>query len=224
MENQKPYIKSTRVDSFEKLLHENSNSIFRRLNTWLLFFIFLLSISCVYMNEKINTMEIQMNEHKELSNYAIQKISSEQEKNNFYVEMSKPITGTALVELVENMNIQHPKIVIAQAIIESGFFKSDLFKTNNNLFGMRKAYQRPTVHMPTGIKLCFTNYSYYYSWHYSVYDYALWQTAYARNLTENEYLDVLRKSYAEDEKYISKIKNIISGCKTAKDIIVKYNL
>ena len=40
------------------------------------------------------------------------------------------------------LNIKFPHIVYAQAVIESGHFKSNIFKTNSNLFGMKEATAR----------------------------------------------------------------------------------
>ena len=214
--NLKPdYVKSTKVDTFEELVLENRNNIFRILSGWLLTVLIILFL--VFLNEKFENEKLQ-----EKVNF----LKTELELKNDTTEndFSKEISGVALIELIEQMNLQNQKIIVAQAIIESGHFKSDLFKSNNNLFGMRKAYQRPTTHVPINIEVKFKNYAYYYSWEYSVYDYALWQTAYARNLTENEYLEVLKKTYAEDENYVKKIKSIIYGCETTYDIISKYKL
>ena len=37
-------------------------------------------------------------------------------------------------------------------------------------------------------------------------DYALWQAAYARNLSKEEYLQLLEEIYAEDNDYVNLIK------------------
>jgi hypothetical protein len=75
----------------------------------------------------------------------------------------------ALVDMLKDMNLKYPHIVLAQAVVESNF-KSPLFIDNNNMFGMRKAYQRPNVQ--SGIN---RDYAVYENWRMSVIDYALYQ-------------------------------------------------
>jgi flagellum-specific peptidoglycan hydrolase FlgJ len=108
-----------------------------------------------------------------------------------------------MIKLIIDLNIAHPDIVIAQAIIESGNFKSNIFKENNNLFGMKMpAYRKTTA---IGIN---RGHAVYSSWRESVIDYALWQGKRARYSTKNQYLRRL-KSYAADPNYITKIKQRI---------------
>jgi uncharacterized FlgJ-related protein len=108
-----------------------------------------------------------------------------------------------MIKLIIELNIAHPDIVIAQAIIESGNFKSNIFKENNNLFGMKMPKYRKTTAI--GIN---RGHAVYSSWRESVIDYALWQGKRARYSTKNQYLRRL-KSYAADPNYIIKIKQRI---------------
>jgi flagellum-specific peptidoglycan hydrolase FlgJ len=108
-----------------------------------------------------------------------------------------------MIKLINDLNIAHPDIVIAQAIIESGNFKSNIFKENNNLFGMKMPEYRKTTAI--GIN---RGHAVYSSWRESVIDYALWQGKRARYSTKNQYLRRL-KSYAADPNYITKIKQRI---------------
>lgn len=111
-----------------------------------------------------------------------------------------------LKEYVLELNIKFPHIVLAQSQIESGYYKSHIFKENNNLFGMKEAKQRPTTNKGTE-----NNHAYYDNWKESVVDYALYQSKYLSSLkTEREYLDYISQSYAEDPNYVSKIKRIIN--------------
>ena len=89
-------------------------------------------------------------------------------------------------------------------MIESGNFTSNLFKQNNNMFGMKEAKQRPTTALGAE-----NNYAYYEDWQSCVEDYALWQSAYGRGLTDKQYLELLGSVYAEDSLYTNKIKNLI---------------
>lgn len=105
-----------------------------------------------------------------------------------------------------DINIQFPHIVYAQALIESNNFKSNVFKQNNNMFGMKAARQRQTTN--TGEQF---NHAYFETWKDCVLDYALFQARYLSKIkTESEYFDYLRENYAEDSTYVSKLKDIIS--------------
>lgn len=99
------------------------------------------------------------------------------------------------------IGIDHPDIVYKQALVESGNFTSNIFKQNNNLFGMRKSYSRPNTQ--TGVNLGYATYD---NWQMSVIDYALWQTWSAKKLKREDYLKLLGSSYAEDSDYIRKVK------------------
>ena len=110
--------------------------------------------------------------------------------------------------LIDTLNIEHPHIVLAQMKLESGNFKSDLAKNNDNFFGMKYPRQRATV--AQGVD---RGYAYYRSWSYSVLDYAIWQRRYASGLTEEEYLEMLSEKYAEDKAYVRKVKSIADSIK-----------
>jgi len=110
----------------------------------------------------------------------------------------------SLKAFITALNIKHPDIVFAQAVHETGHFTSNIFNENNNLFGMKMAYQRPKTAI--GIKNGHAEYS---NWKESVIDYALWQNKYANFLDKDDYLNYLSKNYAEDKKYVQKLKSII---------------
>lgn len=115
----------------------------------------------------------------------------------------KEVTDSLAYDIMLLLDIQHPHIAMAQMKLESGHYQSKLAKENNNYFGMRHPRQRTSVSL--GDK---NGYAKYRGWAYSILDYALWQRQYARNLTEEDYLTKLSNSYAEDEKYVEKIKII----------------
>lgn len=106
----------------------------------------------------------------------------------------------SLKRLIYILKIQHPDIVFIQAQIESAHFKSNIFKENNNLFGMKMAERRKTVAI--GVNRGHAKYS---SWQASVLDYKLMQKRYAHNKSRNQYF-VYLKHYAEDDNYVNKIK------------------
>jgi len=111
-------------------------------------------------------------------------LNLEKEKNKF--------TEEKFIELIKELNMKFPHIVYAQARIESGNFKSAVFRQNNNLFGMREA--RVRVNTAKGTNL---NHAYYDNWKESVYDYAFYQCRYMSNAdSEAEYYAALDASYA----------------------------
>lgn len=110
-----------------------------------------------------------------------------------------------LVDLLKDLNVKFPHIVLAQAKIESGNYTSKVFNENNNLFGMKEA--RIRIHTAQGTQY---NHAYYQNWRESVYDYAFYQCRYLSSLkTEDEYYHYLDKSYAEAENYVNSLKTIV---------------
>ena len=109
-----------------------------------------------------------------------------------------------VIELKE-LNVRFPHIVLAQSILETGHFNSNVFKANNNLFGMKMANRRCKTAKGTNL-----GHAYYDDWKESVMDYALFQSAYLRDLkTEKSYLDYLDKNYAMGSDYDKKVLNVI---------------
>lgn len=128
-------------------------------------------------------------------------IKENQKENEFTPEKLKGY----LIEL----NVRFPHIVYAQAYIETGNFKSHIFKTNHNLFGMKEAKRRPTTNKGTE-----NGHAYYDTWKESVQDYAFYQAAYLNDIkTEAEYLQYLQSNYAEAPNYMQALLNKISDDK-----------
>ena len=86
-------------------------------------------------------------------------------------------------------------IVYAQAIIESGSFKSGLCRNNNNIFGMRLAHSRKTTAIGTR-----HGYAKYEDWKRSVDDYVLFQNS-LKKMTREQYLKYLNKRYSATQNY-----------------------
>ena len=111
-------------------------------------------------------------------------------------------TSEKFKSYLTDLQIQFPHIVYAQACLETGHFSSKIFKSNNNLFGMREARGRVSTN-----KGAENGHAVYQHWRESVLDYALFQCCYLKNIkTEAEYYDYLAKNYAEDSTYVSKVK------------------
>lgn len=103
-------------------------------------------------------------------------------------------------------DIEHPDIVYAQTILETGHFTSEIFIQNNNLFGMKMPKIRETKAIGENL-----NHATFSSWLESVNDYKLWQDSFASGKTRNEYFIYLGKVYSEDKQYVSKLKRIIEN-------------
>lgn len=105
------------------------------------------------------------------------------------------------------LRIDHAEIVLAQMLIETSHFTSDVFKENKNMCGMKLPKQRPTTAI--GVN---RGHAVYKNWKESVIDIAIWQSIYGRRLTRDEYLKMLEKNgYAEDGSYIKTINNKIKS-------------
>lgn len=105
--------------------------------------------------------------------------------------------------VIKSLEIQFPEIVLAQAILESGNFKSKIAKNGHNIFGMKMPKKRKTI--ASGV---YKGYAKYCCWEESVYDYKLWQKS-KKFRSKNEYLKYLAKVYCKTPNYISKLKKII---------------
>jgi len=101
----------------------------------------------------------------------------------------------------------YPDIIMAQYQFESTKGTSYVAKHNNNLFGMRKAYTRKSVRCKSFDKM---GYAIYNNWQLSVIDRIYWEEHAFDNKkpSRKEYLDYIRKVYAEDANYINKIIKI----------------
>ena len=94
---------------------------------------------------------------------------------------------------IVSQKIYHPDIVLAQAKLETGNYKSKACTVYNNLFGLRK---------PDG------SYYKFNSWQESVKAYKDWiQNKYTPPNDYYDFLDSIR--YAEDASYISKLKDMV---------------
>lgn len=108
---------------------------------------------------------------------------------------------------LEKNKIKFSHIVLAQAKLESNNFTSSLIKTNNNMFGMKVAATRFTFATNAHD---YGNYAKYESLTDCILDYKAWQMQQAYNITNDEaYFNLLANIYAEDPKYVEKLKKLI---------------
>jgi flagellum-specific peptidoglycan hydrolase FlgJ len=107
-------------------------------------------------------------------------------------------------ETISKLNIKFENIVKAQIILESGNLTSIRAIRDNNIVGMKVAKQRPTTAINE------KGHAIYSSIEDCLIDYALWQSQNAfKCRTEEQYLKLLGRIYAEDTKYVEKLKRII---------------
>lgn len=93
-------------------------------------------------------------------------------------------------ELIRN-NIPHVNIVLAQAKLESGNFRSKIVKTHQNIFGLKKG----------------NKYRQYSHWTECVKDYKKYIS---NRYKKGDYFEFLNRiGYAEDSCYIEKLKTMI---------------
>lgn len=113
-------------------------------------------------------------------------------------------TADSVFSYIFLMRLEHPDIVMAQCIEESGNFNSPLFRNGHNCTGMRVPAQRPTLALGM-----LYNHARFRSWKDCIADYAIWQSIYARGLNEDDYFAYLDRVYAEKKGYSTRLKKII---------------
>lgn len=110
----------------------------------------------------------------------------------FGIKPPKELNIESLYEALRKYNVMFPKIVVAQALLETGYFTSDVCLNYNNLFGLR----RPS----DGAYYQFTN------WEQSVKAY---KDYVQYKYHGGDYLRFLQNiGYAEDPTYIYKVRSI----------------
>jgi flagellum-specific peptidoglycan hydrolase FlgJ len=92
---------------------------------------------------------------------------------------------------IQRQGIPHPHIVLAQARLETGNFKSDRCRRDKNLFGMKRGLRYAT----------------YRHWRDSVRDYK--QRISSRYKGGDYYIFLKRIGYASDPNYNRKVRHIV---------------
>nr|DAF16249.1 MAG TPA: Mannosyl-glycoprotein endo-beta-N-acetylglucosaminidase [Crassvirales sp.] len=103
------------------------------------------------------------------------------------------LNDDSLLEELQARNIAHPKIVLAQAKLETGNYTSKVYLTHNNLFGLRKADG---------------SYYKFNHWKESVQAYKDY-IQYKYQPPSNYYKFLEDIGYAEDKSYTDKLKRIV---------------
>ena len=108
------------------------------------------------------------------------------------------LNDSTLYLALEYYNIKHPRIVLAQAKLETGNYKSNHCINKNNLFGLYNSRKK--------------EYFSFEHWHHSVKAYKD-MIEYKHKNGEDYYEFLIRISYASDPAYIDKVKQIENNLK-----------
>lgn len=128
------------------------------------------------------------------------------EKEVVHIEVcSNDFSEEELIKAIKDIGFEHPHIVLAQAKVETGHFTSNIFKENNNLFGMKVAWNRPTTAIGRN-----RGHAVYSSWRESLLDYALYSAYYTSDKTEKELYTHLGRHYAEDPRYTYLLQAVVN--------------
>jgi uncharacterized FlgJ-related protein len=105
-----------------------------------------------------------------------------------------------------HLGIKHHDIFMGQVALESSYLKSNIFKTNNNMLGMKMPKQRRTTAI--GEK---NGFAYYRNWKDCVLDYLFYQQKYYTDDNEDYYEFLKRMGYCEKDDYVDKLKGVVWG-------------
>jgi len=118
-------------------------------------------------------------------------------------------TTDSIMSILTEVDAWYPEYIMAQAVLESANFTSEIYKTNNNLFGMKQVSKRSTTQ--TGKKTDKATYGHYNNWQMSVLDRVLWDLHRFETKPSREEYEKALMQYAEDSNYISKLNKVISN-------------
>ena len=113
-----------------------------------------------------------------------------------------------LIKEIQRLPFKYKDVILAQCILESGNFKSPVFKQCNNLLGLREAKQRLTL--ATGTHL---NHATFKTWKECLLDRLIFEAKYMHDLSRSEYLFYLNKVYAEAGGYSKVLEQMIKNNK-----------
>lgn len=129
--------------------------------------------------------------YMEMKDYYLETLPIKLEQPEFFFH-DKP-NKELLLEACTYYQLEEKEIVVSQAILETGHFRSDNCIKNNNLFGLYNSKKK--------------RYYKFNHWTESVVFYR--DKIQNRRKPNEKYYDFLNRiGYAEDKEYISKVKNI----------------
>ena len=160
-------------------------------------FSLLISLLSIFLFKLLFIPSISLKEVPSLKS-KYEKVCIAEVQNNF--------TKEKFINKIKQLNLKHPHIVYAQAMLESGNFTSKIFRENNNMFGMKQARVRINLAKSTQY-----NHAYFETWEDCLLDFAFHRATYFSKLkTEQDYYNYLGKYYAEDPSYVGKLKSMVN--------------
>jgi len=139
------------------------------------------------------------------------KLTSPEDKEKPKEEGLLPFSEKNLGQELKNQGVMYPDVAMAQSMLETGHFKSDIFLDNNNLFGMKHPRQRQTLSKGPS-----RGHASFDKWQDSVRDYKMWQD-YNKlsNLSKDEYIAKLNRIYCMppscgSNNYAKKVQSLLS--------------
>lgn len=166
-----------------------------------IFFIILL----IYIGTLYGTLKDVLKEneeYKEVIKTEEVMLSLEYSIGYWFINKPDEINDSILYNFLKENGAWYPDILLKQAKIESGNYSSNVYKTNNNLYGMRRVYRRQTTQSGEN-----NGYGTYNNWCLSVLDRLLLDMFVFKNEkpSREAYLKAM-ECYAEDPNYINKLK------------------
>lgn len=114
----------------------------------------------------------------------------------------------------------YPEIIMAQLILESRTFGSDVGENAKNGFGMKKCGEGPKSRSNLQIPgVNYKGYGIYMNWYHSILDRHMWDLWIFKGEkpTLDKYLEKIGSIYAEDPDYISKVLRLANEWKPKAD-------
>jgi hypothetical protein len=161
-----------------QFIEQNDHELKLKKKNHLIVILLILCLSLLYFNYlAYSTLaEYQEREHKmEVLADSIQKLNLK-----------------TVDEYIESLPFKNKNLVKRQFRLESSYLKSNLVRTNNNLFGMRASSRKHTY---KNIKNGYANYT---TWQMSVLDRLMYEI----------YVGTSLAGYAEDSLYFKKLQNV----------------
>ena len=163
---------------------KQTNSIYKWLFILVLGFLIGLPIGRYSVSQQKNNTKIEITVRKD-------SIATKRDTVYAHKKAELSLNDKNLMAELKKDNIKHPEIVLAQAKLETGHYTSEVLKTHNNLFGLRKgSHYRRFRHWTESIK-AYKN---------------LVQSKYKGG---NYYVFLEKIGYAEDPTYTDKLRYFI---------------
>lgn len=158
------------------------------------------------LEEQVRTYKTEVGGYEELTSLNMEYLNVEALAGKYATYKGVSTTNRdSIFKFICESGAWYPEITMAQVIIESGGFQSNVGKNGRNGFGMKKCGEgprsRPNLQMP-GVN--FNGYGIYMNWYHSVLDkylWDLWLFSGKRPKSRAEYLNKMCGVYSETKGY-----------------------